>query len=94
MKSRNHACARRHLSMSRSTGPAPRPIPVPGEVNEAISVAWEACEALEISGQHLHFTVDGARGTVGAVLEDLNGNQLDTLSIRQVLRLAGGGGAS
>ncbi len=67
---------------------------MPGEVNDAISVAWNACEALQTSGQRLHFTIDRADGTVGAVLEDLYGNQLDTLSIRQVLRLAGGGSTS
>jgi hypothetical protein len=67
---------------------------VPNEVSHAISVAWHACETLESSGQQLHFTLDRADGTVAAVLQDLHGNPLDTLSVSQVLRLAGGGSTS
>jgi hypothetical protein len=95
MKSRTGLCAQRHKSVSLSVGAGSRlaPSTVPHEVNDAISVAADAYADLETSGRHLHFT-DFADGTVGAVLEDLYGNPLDTLSIRQVLRLAGGGSAS
>lgn len=107
MKSGTDTGARRCTSVSGPAGrqprlrlvPPPEPEPgtslsVPNEVSDAISVAWRACETLQTSGQRLHFTVDRADGTFAAVLQDLHGNPLDTLSVDQVLRLAGGGSTS
>ncbi len=97
--------AQRYMSVSRSDGPRlrlvpplePEPAPspaVPTEVSHAISVAWRVSETLQTTGQQMHFTIDGADGTLAAVLQELHGNPLDTLSVDQVLRLAGGDGAS
>jgi hypothetical protein len=90
-------CPERYMSVAQYAGPQlqmhPEPMTVPVEVDHAISVAWVACEALQTSGHRLHFTIDRTNGTVDAVLQDLQGNPLDTLSVSQVLRLAGGGSA-
>jgi hypothetical protein len=69
------------------------PPAVPTEVDQAISVASRAYDILQRSGRRLHFAPDRAEGTV-AILQDLHGNPLDTLSGSQVLRIAGGGSLS
>ena len=99
MRSATDSCTQQHMPAPPSVPhlrlvpppPDPDPAPaVPAEVKHAISVASRAYEILQKSGRRLHFALDRAEGTV-AVLQDLNGNSLDTVSCSQVLRLAGGG---
>lgn len=103
MKSGTDPCPQTYVSVSEPAGPRLRlvpppsdalhPLTVPTEVDQAISVASRAYEILQRSGRRLHFAPDRAKGTV-AIMQDLNGNPLDTLSGSQVLRLAGGGSLS
>jgi hypothetical protein len=63
---------------------------IPLEVERAIVIASDAYEQLSATGHQIHFDFDRADGGFAVELQDLNGNQLSTLSGSDALQIAGG----
>jgi len=66
------------------------PATPPPEVEAAISVAAQAYDELNATGQQLHFGETPSDGKLAVELQDLSGAPLSTISASEALRIAGG----